>query len=237
MLLALWSPKGGSGTSVVAAALALVASGRGETRLADLGGDQPAILGLLPLPSHPAGAAGGLAAWLSAGPSASDPVARRHGGARRPRPGAAPPGSRPGGRRPPRGRRGVGHRAARRWPDRARRGGRRRPCRPGCGRGGRRRIDGGPALLPGAEAGGWRSLPGQVLRHRPDRRARPGSRRRRRGRRPGAAGDRPVPGPGRDRPGGRRRSAARPAAGAPRRRGRARSSTGWRTVAGGRWAA
>ena len=69
MLLALWSPKGGSGTSVVAAALALVAAGRGEVRLADLGGDQPAILGLTH-PFPPAGTGSGLAAWLSAGPSA-----------------------------------------------------------------------------------------------------------------------------------------------------------------------
>jgi MinD-like ATPase involved in chromosome partitioning or flagellar assembly len=66
MLLTLWSPKGGSGTSVIAAALALVAAGRGETRLADLGGDQPAILGLPP--TAPAG--GGLAGWLRAGPAA-----------------------------------------------------------------------------------------------------------------------------------------------------------------------
>jgi MinD superfamily P-loop ATPase len=64
MLLALWSPKGGSGTSVVAATLALVAAGRGEVRLADLGGDQPAILGL------PGVSGSGLAAWLSVGPSA-----------------------------------------------------------------------------------------------------------------------------------------------------------------------
>jgi Mrp family chromosome partitioning ATPase len=72
VLLALWSPKGGSGTSVVAAALALVSAGRGETRLADLGGDQPAILGLPPLPPDgaPAGSDGGLVAWLAAGPSA-----------------------------------------------------------------------------------------------------------------------------------------------------------------------
>src|SRR5438270_9786240 len=69
MLLALWSPKGGSGTSVVAAALALVAAGRGEVCLADLGGDQPAILGLTH-PFPPAGTGSGLAAWLSAGPSA-----------------------------------------------------------------------------------------------------------------------------------------------------------------------
>jgi MinD superfamily P-loop ATPase len=70
VLLALWSPKGGSGTSVVAAALALVASGRGEARLADLGGDQPAILGLPPVSPASSPAADGLVAWLSAGPSA-----------------------------------------------------------------------------------------------------------------------------------------------------------------------
>ena len=69
MLLALWSPKGGSGTSVVAAALALVAAGRGESRLADLGGDQPAILGLPPAPGSPAEDRG-LAGWLATGPSA-----------------------------------------------------------------------------------------------------------------------------------------------------------------------
>ena len=64
MLLALWSPKGGSGTSVVAAALALVAAARGETRLADLGGDQPAILGLPPLASFAT-----LVDWLAGGAS------------------------------------------------------------------------------------------------------------------------------------------------------------------------
>lgn len=71
MLLTLWSPKGGSGTSVVAAALALVSAGREETRLADLGGDQPAILGL-PLPASRSGSgrpSKGLADWLAAGPS------------------------------------------------------------------------------------------------------------------------------------------------------------------------
>ena len=80
MLVALWSPKGGSGTSVVAAALALVGAGRGDAWLADLGGDQVAILGL---PAFPASAPGvqplpftapptarGLAGWLAAGPSA-----------------------------------------------------------------------------------------------------------------------------------------------------------------------
>ena len=84
MLLALWSPKGGSGTSVVSAALALVAAGRSGARLADLGGDQPAILGLPPDPpswtaadggepadtSSPPASSGGLSAWLAAGPSA-----------------------------------------------------------------------------------------------------------------------------------------------------------------------
>jgi hypothetical protein len=73
VLLVLWSPKGGSGTSVVAASLALVAAARAEARLADLGGDQPAILGLPPLPmgSGPAAGVGdGLSAWLAAGPSA-----------------------------------------------------------------------------------------------------------------------------------------------------------------------
>jgi hypothetical protein len=68
VLLALWSPKGGSGTSVVAAAMALISARREETRLADLGGDQPAILGLAFQPSV-CGPSGGLAGWLSAGPS------------------------------------------------------------------------------------------------------------------------------------------------------------------------
>lgn len=64
MLFALWSPKGGSGTSVFAAACALVLARHGGARLADLEGDQPAILGLAADP--PAG----LADWLAAGPEA-----------------------------------------------------------------------------------------------------------------------------------------------------------------------
>jgi MinD-like ATPase involved in chromosome partitioning or flagellar assembly len=66
MLLALWSPKGGSGTSVLAAAVALVlARGpAGGCRLADLDGDQPAIFGLSSEPEL------GLADWLAAGPEA-----------------------------------------------------------------------------------------------------------------------------------------------------------------------
>jgi hypothetical protein len=64
VLLALWSPKGGSGTSVVAAATALVLARRAPARLADLAGDQPAILGLPPEPGD------GLSRWLAAGPGA-----------------------------------------------------------------------------------------------------------------------------------------------------------------------
>ena len=41
-----WSPKGGSGTTVVAAALALLSSRERPTVLIDLGGDAPAALGL-----------------------------------------------------------------------------------------------------------------------------------------------------------------------------------------------
>jgi hypothetical protein len=64
VLLALWSPKGGSGTSVLAAACAAVLARRGPCRLADLAGDQPAILGL---PEDPAT---GIAEWLATGPDA-----------------------------------------------------------------------------------------------------------------------------------------------------------------------
>jgi hypothetical protein len=65
VLLAFWSPKGGSGTSVVASASALLlARHLGGVRLADLAGDQPAILGL-PTDPEP-----GLLDWLAAGPEA-----------------------------------------------------------------------------------------------------------------------------------------------------------------------
>ncbi len=46
MLLTVWSPKGGSGTSVLAAALGLHLARAGGAALVDLGGDQPALLGL-----------------------------------------------------------------------------------------------------------------------------------------------------------------------------------------------
>jgi hypothetical protein len=62
MLFACWSPKGGTGTTVVSAALALIlARDCGAAVLADLAGDVPAALGL----AEPAGP--GLAEWLAAG--------------------------------------------------------------------------------------------------------------------------------------------------------------------------
>ncbi|MCI4354178.1 MAG: hypothetical protein L3K06_02290 [Thermoplasmata archaeon] len=65
MLIAFWSSKGGSGTSVVAAACALVLARSGHgARLADLGGDQSAIFGLAAEPET------GLVDWLAAGPEA-----------------------------------------------------------------------------------------------------------------------------------------------------------------------
>jgi hypothetical protein len=64
VLVALWSPKGGSGTSVLSAACALVLARHGGVRLADLAGDQPAIFGLGAEPGT------GLADWLAMGPEA-----------------------------------------------------------------------------------------------------------------------------------------------------------------------
>jgi hypothetical protein len=64
MLVCFWSPKGGSGTSVVAAAAALVLAGEGPARVADLAGDLPAVLGLAADPDL------GLRDWLRAGPEA-----------------------------------------------------------------------------------------------------------------------------------------------------------------------
>jgi hypothetical protein len=63
-LLTLWSPKGGSGTSVLAAACSLVLARHTGARLVDLAGDQPAILGLGADPSP------GVAEWLAMGPRA-----------------------------------------------------------------------------------------------------------------------------------------------------------------------
>ncbi len=62
MLTVCWSLKGGVGTSVVAAALALRTAVSGiDSLLVDLGGDQPAILGLTPRPGP------GVGDWLAAG--------------------------------------------------------------------------------------------------------------------------------------------------------------------------
>lgn len=63
MLVACWSSKGGSGTTVVAAALALLCSRRDAAGalLVDLAGDAPAVLGL----AEPTGP--GLSGWLAAG--------------------------------------------------------------------------------------------------------------------------------------------------------------------------
>lgn len=67
MLIACWSPKGGSGTTVTACGLAAVLA-RGAPSpgpgvlMADLAGDVPSVLGL-PEPAGP-----GLAEWLAAGP-------------------------------------------------------------------------------------------------------------------------------------------------------------------------
>ena len=66
MLIACWSPKGGSGTTVVACGLALTLAARSATTaagvlVADLAGDVPAVLGL-PSTSGP-----GLNDWLAAG--------------------------------------------------------------------------------------------------------------------------------------------------------------------------
>ena len=60
MFVSLWSAKGGSGTTVVAVALALVLARSSDVLLADLAGDVPGALGL-PEPDTP-----GLAAWLGA---------------------------------------------------------------------------------------------------------------------------------------------------------------------------
>ncbi len=62
MFVALWSAKGGAGTSVVAAALALVLARRDGAALAvDLAGDLPAVFGLAECGPP------GLAGWLAAG--------------------------------------------------------------------------------------------------------------------------------------------------------------------------
>ena len=156
MLLALWSPKGGSGTSVLAAACSLVlARDSGGARLADLDGDQPAIFGLGADPPT------GLSDWLAAGPGGADRgarPARRRGApavALLPRGGVQPAAGA--------GRGGRGGRRARRRAARRPGADRRRPrCRGGAGGAGaargRRRLGRRRArLLPGAAPGGARA--------------------------------------------------------------------------------
>lgn len=77
MLIACWSVKGGSGTTVTAAALSLALSASSPDRrraggvvLADLGGDLPATLGV-PEPSGP-----GLCEWLATDEADADALAR-----------------------------------------------------------------------------------------------------------------------------------------------------------------
>ena len=69
MLFACWSPKGGSGTTVVAAALGLLLARAAPAGalIADLAGDLPTALGLAPAPTGI-----GLADWLAAGPDVPD---------------------------------------------------------------------------------------------------------------------------------------------------------------------
>jgi hypothetical protein len=69
VLFACWSPKGGSGTTVVAAALGLLLARAAPAGalIADLAGDLPTALGLAPTPTGI-----GLADWLAAGPDVPD---------------------------------------------------------------------------------------------------------------------------------------------------------------------
>ena len=91
MLVACWSAKGGSGTTVVAAALALsFARAPSGALLADFAGDAPCVLGL-PEPEGP-----GLSEWLDAGASVPIDALEPHRGrgraaARVVAAGAAPP--------------------------------------------------------------------------------------------------------------------------------------------------
>jgi hypothetical protein len=73
LLFALWSPKGGSGTSVVSAALGSFLARRRPVLLVDLAGDLPAIAGLAPDWPDPLRSRRpfpSLATWLAAGPTA-----------------------------------------------------------------------------------------------------------------------------------------------------------------------
>lgn len=83
MLLVLWSPKGGSGTSVVAAGLGAVLAARGGALLVDLAGDLPAVCGLPPEAPGSRGASPArpdtLAAWMAQGAAAPSEALDRLG--------------------------------------------------------------------------------------------------------------------------------------------------------------
>ena len=71
MIIACWSVKGGSGTTVVSAALAvLLARGSPGTLLVDLAGEAPTVLGL------PDARGPGLAEWLAEPAHPPDVLAR-----------------------------------------------------------------------------------------------------------------------------------------------------------------
>ena len=210
-LLTLWSPKGGSGTSVFAAACALVLARRSGARLVDLGGDQPAIFGLGAEPAT------GVADWLEAGPGAPTEALDRLAVEAAPGVALIPRGDRRRRARAP--TRGRGGRRARGRA--ARRSGARRSSTPGTADG-----TGGPGPLEVSDAtvvvvrGCYLTLrrsvrhpalaraAGLVVR----RGAGPGDRCEGDRRRARPSRHRPGPGAGGGRPGGRRRRARRPAA-------------------------
>jgi len=93
VVVAVWSPKGGSGTSVVAAGLAVVLSssrGVSHARIADLNGDQPSIFGLNADPED------GVANWLAAGAGAPTDAMDRWAVRARPQLSLLPRGGEPG---------------------------------------------------------------------------------------------------------------------------------------------
>jgi len=70
VLIAFWSAKGGSGTTVVATAMALVLARRSPVMIADLAGDVPAVLGL------PGADGPGLMDWIAAPDVGAEGLAR-----------------------------------------------------------------------------------------------------------------------------------------------------------------
>ena len=215
MLCAFWSPKGGSGTTTVAAACSLARARVRGARLADLAGDQAAMLGLA---VRSADRSPRLARRRA---RRADRGARSTGGRGGPEADPAPPrvvrASPPTGRRPrSRGRRSVSRCATARSRRSSDLGTAATPGRRRGARGGRRRPDGRARLLPHAPSGGRRAGPGRDARRRPRRRAGPLARCPRGRRRVGAPGARPGAGPVGDRPGRRRRGSRVPPPGSAR---------------------